>query len=93
MFAGGVYDSVLGGVYISVLGGMYVSVLAQNACLSVCTPTDTDMHASCQPVAQNACLSVCTLKDTDRYHSTHVRAHLRMRVYSISLHTYAFADW
>ena len=32
-----------GGVYASVLGGVYVSVLAQNACLSVCTPTDTDI--------------------------------------------------
>ena len=82
-----------GGVYVSVLGGVYVSVLAQHACLSVCTPADTDIHASCQHVAQNACLSVFTLTDTDRYHSTHVRTHLRVCVYSISLLTYAFADW
>ena len=67
---GGVCVSVLGGVYVSVLGGVYVSVLAQHACLSVCTPAETGIHASCQYVAQNACLSVFTLTDTDRCHST-----------------------
>ena len=94
---GGVYVSVVGGVYVSALGGVYVSALAQSACLSVCTPTDTDIHASCQHVAQNACLSVCTLTDTvsrcplSLYTRTHTLVHVC--VYSISLHIDAFADW
>ena len=88
IFAGGVYVSVLGCVYVSVLGGVYVSDLAQNACPSVYLPMDTDIHASCQHVAQNTRLSVCTLTDTDRYHSTNVRTHARMCVYSTSLHTF-----
>ena len=76
-----------GGVYVNVLEGVYVSVLAQSACLPVCTPTDTDIHASCQHVAQNACLSVCTLTDTDCYHSTHVHTPLCMCVSTASVCT------